>query len=381
MQHRILFFIQLVTDLDLLLPLWHELETKKDIRIQPAILVAEELLQRSPAVRSVLTSRQVPFDIAASKDIILGDRPELHGVVAVVTATETTLRPHAAAHALTNRANRLGIPTYTLQHGFENVGLTYFDEIQTSTIVEFASQTIFTWGPIEKLHPEIRPETKKRCIPVGCSKSLDQSTSLSKPGGRSRFIAVFENVHWLRYDDTYRSSFLSDLERIARSFPDTTLFVKPHPGGKWMTSRYTGDLPQLENLIIANPEEPKWAGYTGSDLIAIADGVITTPSTVALDSARLGCPVAVVAYQLPLVEYAPLSLIRSSGDWEKFLRCLEQQGGIAALKQNASEFLDANLIPGDAAGRIIDRIAADIRRTLPSTANRQPELSSAEKPK
>jgi len=381
LQYRVLLFIQLVTDLDLLLPLWHELESRTDIRIQPAILVAEELLQRSPAVRNALTSRNLPFESVTSKDIIMGSWPKLDGIVSVVTATETTLRPHAAAHALTKRANSLGIPTYTLQHGFENVGLTYFDETQTSMMVEFASGTIFTWGPIEKLHPEIRKETRDRCTPVGCTKSIDRSTRLPKPGGRARLIAVFENVHWHRYDDTYRSSFLSDLEHAARSFPGTTFFVKPHPGGKWMTSRYTGDLPRLENLIIANPDDASWARYTASDLIAIADGVITTPSTVALDSARFGCPVAVVAYLLPLVEYAPLCLIRSSGDWEEFLRRLEHEGGISALKQNASEFLDANLIAGDASGRIIDRIAADIRRTLPSTASRQPELSSIEKPK
>jgi hypothetical protein len=377
----VLFFIQLVTDLDLLLPLLYELDSKKDTPVQPMVSIAAELLQRSPGVRNALTSRQIPFEIAGTEEIIAGNQPNLHGVVAVVTATETTLRPHKAAHSLTQRANSLGIPTYTLQHGFENVGLTYFDEFQTSTMVEFASQTIFTWGPIGTLHREVRPETQARCVPVGCCKSLERSTTLPRPGGRSRLIAVFENIHWLRYDDMYRRRFLSDLTHAARCFPDTTFLIKPHPGGKWLTSRYTGDLPGAENLIIANPDDAAWARYTTVDLIGFADGVITTPSTVALDSARLGCPVAVVAYQLALAEYTPLNLLRSTDDWKDFVRSLENQGEITALKQNASDFLDAILIPGDAAGRIIDRIVADTRRILPSTANRDPELSCSEKPK
>lgn len=378
-QHQVLFLIQLVTDLDLLLPLWYEFQSKSD-EVQTAVCVTAELLQRSAGTSSALTLRAIPFDVAGTEEIIAGDRPDLQNVAAVVTATETTLRPHKAAHALTQRANRVGTHTYTVQHGFENVGLTYFDALQTSAMVEFASENIFIWGPIAKLHPEVRPETRARCIPVGCCKALERRSGLPKPGSGERFVAVFENIHWLRYDDEYRARFLSDLTHTAESFPDTTFFVKPHPAGKWLTSRYKGNLPQAENLIIADPDDPQWASCTSSEAIGWADGVITTPSTTALDAARLGCPVAVIAYQEPLMQYRPLMQIQSSEHWGDFVRRLEHQTDLAALKRNASEFLDANLIPGNAAGRIIERILGDIRGGLPPKVVPMPEFSPSEKP-
>ena len=321
-----------------------------------------------------MKSRDIPFVVAGTESIISGSQPDLLDVKALVTATETTLRPHKAAHALTQQANRNGVHTYTVQHGFENVGLTYFDDLQTSASVEFASHTIFTWGPIAKLHPEARSETKARCIPVGCCKLLEQSRHLPAPGNRSRFIAVFENIHWLRYNETYRAQFLSDLDRTARRFPETTFFIKPHPAGKWLTSRFDGVLPQAENIIIANPDDPQWIPYTSAEVIGLADGVITTPSTVALDAARLGCPVAVIAYNLSLAEYRPLTLIRSTKDWEGFLQSLEHPRETEVLKRNASEFLDAVLIPGDAVGRILSQILGDVQGTFSRGA--APVLSS-----
>ncbi len=47
------------------------------------------------------------------------------------------------------------------------------------------------------------------------------------------FIAVFENLHWRRYDDAYRARFVSDLAATAEAAPDMRFVVKPHMGGQW----------------------------------------------------------------------------------------------------------------------------------------------------
>jgi len=362
-RQKILFLTQLVTDVELLLPLYYELQSRNERQLQALICVVAELLQRSPGAERVLRSRGIPFVTVQTDAILSGEQPDLQDVSAVITATETTLRPHKAAHALTQRANGRGIWTYTVQHGFENVGLTYFDEMQTSAMVEFASQYIFVWGSIERLHPEVRPETRNRCLPVGCCKAIDPSGSkFPKPDNRARLIAVFENIHWLRYNDNYRANFVSDVEQMALEFPDITFVIKPHPAGKWITKRYQGRLPQAENLIIANPEDPQWAPYSSADLIRAADGVITTPSTIALDAVRLECPVGLIAYDLLLQEYGPLARIRSTADWRGFLESLKQPSKVQALKQRGSDFLDLAVVPGNAAERIVNRVLEDIHR-------------------
>ncbi len=58
---------------------------------------------------------------------------------------------------------------YTLQHGFENVGLSYCDEIQGPDI-KFAAKTVFTWGPTEELPPWVEKETRDKSVAVGCPK-------------------------------------------------------------------------------------------------------------------------------------------------------------------------------------------------------------------
>jgi hypothetical protein len=178
---------------------------------------------------------------------------------------------------------------------------------------------------------------------------------MPRSDNRAHLVAVFENIHWLRYSDSYRASFLSDVEQVALGFPDITFLLKPHPAGKWLTKRYQGRLPQAENLIIADPDDPKCARYTSADWIKLADGVITTPSTVALDAVRLGFPVGVIAYDFPPEEYRPLTLIRSTNHWN--------------LKQNGSKFLDAVVVPGDAVGRIITRNSGYSRPLDPDPGN------------
>jgi len=69
---------------------------------------------------------------------------------------------------------------------------------------------------------------------------------------------------------------------------------------------------------MADPSDPFWEPFTAPSLIAAADLVITTPSTVALDAALARKPVAVVAYGMELPAFAPLPLLQSGADWIAF---------------------------------------------------------------
>jgi hypothetical protein len=108
--------------------------------------------------------------------------------------------------------------------------------------------------------------------------------------------------------------------------------------------------------VIADPQTPPWENHTASALLGNMAAVITTPSTVALDAARYGLPVAVFGGGLDLSNYQPLPLLQALTDWQTFVKAAlddEQRGG---LKSAASSFVGRVLVEGDGA----QRIAADL---------------------
>jgi hypothetical protein len=352
-------FVQLMMDIDLILPLLKSAKTRNDL--VPIACISDQVAATVPDFLEALSYLRIEFEITRHDEIISGKRPRLRKIDAVVSASESTANPHRAAHKLTSRANAQGLRTYTIQHGFENIGLTYFDQVHNSENIRFASHRIFTWCPIERLHPEVPEETRRKCLPVGCCKELGMDLhDLARPGSREFLVCVFENLHWHRYDDKYRECFLSDLIETARRFRETTFLLKPHPAGRWLTQRYKGPLPDLENIVIAIPGDPAWKAYTGSIIVEMADGVITTPSTIALDAARAGRPAAVTGYDLSLENYEPLPVLRSRKDWASFMSQLYTVHGRDELTTVTSSFLKNALVPGNACRRILEYISNDI---------------------
>jgi hypothetical protein len=352
-------FVQLMMDIDLILPLLKSAKTRNDL--VPIACISDQVAATVPDFLEALSYLRIEFEITRHDEIISGKRPRLRKIDAVVSASESTANPHRAAHNLTSRANAEGLRTYTIQHGFENVGITYFDDVHNPDNIRFASHRVFTWCPTDRLHCDVPEETRRKCLAAGCCKDTVMNLhDLVRPGSNKRLVGVFENLHWHRYDEDYRNCFLADLIETARNFKETTFLLKPHPAGRWLTQRYKGPLPDLENVIVANPSDPNWKAYTGPIIVGMADGVITTPSTVALDAARSGRPVAITGYDLRLKNYEPLPVLRSRKDWEGFVNQLYSPDRRKELTAVISSFLKDALVPGDACRRILDCISNDI---------------------
>jgi len=360
---KILLFINLTQDLDLLLPLAERLQEISSYQL--AVIVSSKAWKQSPRIGFFLKAVGIAPIVISHKAIVAGWQPSLRGVKALVTASESTAKAHKGPHTLTRRANQKGISTYTLQHGFDNVGVTYFDAEHPVNKITFASKTLFTWGKISELPVETPAETKAKCVAVGCPKHIHSSVaSISaaqqmpgyNPG--QPLLVVFENLHWSRYSDDYRQQFLQDLEQSVIAHPRTTFIVKPHHTGQWLTQHYRNRVPKANNLIVADPKDPTWEAFTAPALIEIASAVITTPSTVAIDAARSHCPVAIVAYDLTLPRYEPLPLLHNGEDWQGFVCQVEKPGeqSMAGVKA----FLRDRLVPGDAAERIATQITGDL---------------------
>jgi len=276
---------------------------------------------------------------------------------ALLSMTESNLNPHRFTHKLTKLANSAGLYTASMQHGYENIGLSYSDDLHKIQNIKFASQRIYTWGGSETLHSDVPLKTRTKCISVGCPKpAFVNSIELPDEIGRdSLIIGIFENLHWHRYSDEYRVFFLEGVSYLADLYPNIVFLVKPHNAGAWLTERYKGEKPVRSNLVIADPASKQWADITAPQLLSHLAAVITTPSTVALDSARILLPTAVVAQTIDLENYSPLPLIRNVDDWSAFIeQVLNNQ---EQLQDASKRFVDRAIIPSEkAAWRIIDDI-------------------------
>src|SRR5262249_49751662 len=200
-----------------------------------------------------------------------------------------------AAHELTGAMQRRGVCAYTLQHGLENVGISYFDAIQGPE-VRFASDHVLIWGAKERLPTAAPAENRAKMESVGRPEyepgSAPPAAAWPATAPTQFDVMVFENLHWHRFDDAYRTKALSDLQRLAETRPNLHVGVKPHPQGRWLTHRFKGPRPAAGNLFIADPADPAWSRIDAPAFLERTRAVLTTPSSIALDAAQRGIPVA-----------------------------------------------------------------------------------------
>lgn len=348
--------LNLIQDLDLALPVL-DAWTREGLAVQ--VWCNGALIRKSPRVLTTMETRRLDYRVLPD-DLPTGSVVFPSDAKALLTVSETNLGPHRFTRKLSELALAKGITVATMQHGFENVGLTYDDAVHPIDRVSIKAQRIYIWGGLETLHPRLDASVRERCIPVGCPKpsaveSVDIDHLLPKDGP---VVGVFENLHWHRYDDPFRQAFLDAVKLLAEQFPQVTFLVKPHHAGIWLTKRYEGERPAASNLVIADPQASAWEPHTASTLLGRMAAVITTPSTVALDAARQGLPIAVFAGGLDLSNYQPLPLLHAPADWPAFVGAALDGELRIPLVSSAASFVARVLVEGDGAQRIAADLAA-----------------------
>ncbi len=362
---KVLLYFYMVQDLDILLPLAVEL---KKANVTPICFVTWQMLKKSKRIVKELERHNLSWETQilprynGGKFSIDGYRPLLEGVSAVVTAVETSAVAHRHGHGVVKRAKAKKIPTYTFQHGFENIGLTYFDNEFPPGSISILSDRVFTWCPNEKLSDSIQNDILQKCVAVGCTKEYSPPTIPPNEifASAKQLIVVFENLHWARYTDSYRRLFLEGLETAAAKNPNCIFIVKPHHAGKWLTERYNGEIPTQPNIVIANPSDPNWEPFTAPSLIGCADIVITTPSTVALDAAIMNVPVAVVKNDLDLRNYEPLHLLAGLDAWDNLCKQIETPNFLTSLQERGRKFVEENCVSLQGAVAAVKTIEKDL---------------------
>ncbi len=351
----IIFLVQLLQDVDLLLPI---LDEASEQGLHFVIWISLSAIKRWPRLLDVFQNSDFSFQIIPDELKGVGTSIFPASAFALLSVTESNLSPHAFTFKLTKLANSAGLYTTTMQHGYENIGLTYSDEIHDINRIRFASRQIYTWGGRETLHPNIPLKTRMKCFPVGYPK-LDKVQSANVPDELRKgsvVIGIFENLHWHRYSEEYRTSFIEGINHVADIYPEVIFLLKPHNAGTWLTEHYKGEKLERGNVIIADPSSSQWIGSTAPQLFDHLNAVITTPSTVALDAARVKIPTTVVAQDLDLKGYYdPLPLIKNLNGWSAFISQILNDQKQTLFRKRSQQFVERVLLSGDkAAWRIID---------------------------
>ncbi len=321
--------------------------------------IVDKCLRRNPEILAQLKEkRAIVTHVVSHAGTAKVLKPLMQSDMFLSTVESTTAK-NKLPHIITKLANALQVQTFTLQHGFENVGLTYQDK-NHGPEVRFAAKTVLTWGQAEGLPDWVDEETRSKAFAVGCPKLVANSEKIQQATKSERpIIAIFDNFHWDRYDEKYIVTFLGHLEEAAQHRPEFRFILKSHPGSvRNRSNDLTSRLRSMVNVDIADMSGEKETILTTPSLLTHALGVITTPSTIALDSILAGVPVAVTRYGLDLDYYTPLTMLDKLEDWLHFLDLIKEKSTHGPLKANGKQFLKRVIVPGDAVDNILKILTA-----------------------
>jgi hypothetical protein len=352
--------IDLNQDAEFVVPLAREC---RELGIAYCVFVSRAAQLRDPELIKRLRSLNLNFDReilprkVREKHVSWWRWPQIGKCDSFLTAVESNAGPHRLAHEVVKRANAGGIKTFTMQHGFENIGLTYSDMEYPIENVLIESQHIFTWGPLPTLHPGISDKMKAKCIPVGVAKEYPLGNEADPSLSKNVVVGIFENLHWSRYDQSFREWFISLIEILPQNFPSVEFHLKPHPAGKWLTERFRGTYKKASNLVVWDQSTLKEAGISNNDFIARCHVVLTTPSSVAIDGVVLGKPTLLLGHNLNLQNYSPLSIGRDIQEVRDFLNeAFENPQSCAKINEN---FLNEKIIRFNAFKDILNWVKGD----------------------
>ncbi|HEY5411586.1 MAG TPA: hypothetical protein VIJ94_12770, partial [Caulobacteraceae bacterium] len=349
---RLLVLADLIQDVDLCAPIIEAAAAQDGV--EPRLVLTDWLIKNSPRALAEAQRLGMTPEIVERSAMFEGRAPRLWDVDAVLTPAATNLNPHKFANALIESARAAGLPTFSLQHGLENVGISYVDE-RHSADVRITSDYVFVWFAPD-FAPASSSRARARFLYVGTVKGPSAVAAAPMASFGRPVVAVFENLHWHRYDEDFRRRFVIDLQACAAAFPERLFLLKPHHAGRWAVKATWRGAPK--NLQLVDPQAAAWEAFTAPAIIHGSEKVITTPSTVALDAVLEGQRVAVAGYGLDLPSYEPLPILRSGADWIHFVA---QEADNHDDRDLQRAFMRRNVLRASAAAEVIETISRLVR--------------------
>lgn len=140
---KLVLLISRPQDIDLFIDIYHHALKRPDIEV--LFWATKRALTHFPATRKLLAKNKIQIICTLDHGNLFPAIFRLLQIDAFLNTVESTVASHKVPYITTLIANACGVHTYTMQHGFENVGLTYQDP-DLGPQVHFAARNVLTWG-------------------------------------------------------------------------------------------------------------------------------------------------------------------------------------------------------------------------------------------
>ena len=256
----------------------------------------------------------------------------------LVAAAESNLSAHNVTHDIF-RAAPPSFVTFTVQHGFEGVGILQNREhdLAHGRGVTFAADVVCGWMEGERLTSMLPSQRSK--LHVTGSPALLQMNYREPEETRAGNGLVCENLHSVRLNVSgdFKTSFMDVFNGFCGALADEerSVTLRPHPGGQYVLKN---KVPLPENVQLNN------APIYKVDLTQFTYG-ISAPSSVLIDMVLAGIPVGVwrdASGRMDAGNYDGLTELSTLSDWLDFSR--EAEAHPERFLEKQAQFLERQMM-------------------------------------
>lgn len=298
MQHKVIFLLNLLQDVNILRPLM--ILASRIENSNTTIIHSKDFTSRDTSG----SWRNEVQDIAMNTgSIVLQADDEFEALNLlensggiIFAASESNLNPHKFTHNIFKMVSDAYL-TVTLQHGFECVGFSQSAQHSLSygTNVYFGADVVCSWMDIENL-PSLSALQSQKVLPFGPTFILNEAPPVEESTERMGLIC--ENLHSVRMTasgdlkNEFMVTFESFCASMARQQKRVTL--RPHPGGQYVLKNKV-KLPR--NAVLNN--EPIYKVNLANFIYGVS-----APSSILIDMLCARIPVAVWIDENGVMDYS-----------------------------------------------------------------------------
>lgn len=193
----------------------------------------------------------------------------------------------------------IGLPTIYAQHGVIQEDVTYRKHDRT---IDFHSGLIFLFEPLGANRTLFAPGVTDRMTVSGFLKKPSLPPKPPQAGfaadiaGYRQRLLFCHSFRWAgRYSGADIDAFYGMIEGFARAHPDVAIIIRAHRGKRrGAYSDYDRKLQAaVGNVYFSYQHSGPMKGMTMTDVLALSDVVVSTPSTALLDALYAGQPAGV----------------------------------------------------------------------------------------
>lgn len=271
----ILFLIDRPQDYHVLIPIVEYYKKTDQTKIVIYISLSEaiksfSIFKKLKGIRKII----VP-DIYLQKKVPKSDKYDV-----VISAADSSLGAHKNTFLFIRNYKHIHPNALTLnvQHGID------FLEVDGHELdyIEHASDYVAVWLDQSETGRYNTIQRGLKSIPTGKiynDKVIKRKKNKEK--NIKKAIVVCENIHYYKYSSEYRCRYVSMIEYISKKFGDHTIYVQPHPGGKWSRK----NIRSKNNIVVSRGGLSILELITDLEKDFEVEFVITTPSSVLVDCA------------------------------------------------------------------------------------------------